>query len=305
MKNTTLGFWRRVFLRPLFRVPGGRYAHICYDTRAAGNRPAVDGAMKGLNSKVAAADPLSGLTGWRRSYGPDHYAITMSEPVPVRFTAYQEAHSALSWPLLACGLLVPAAAEIAFVILGIVVNPQWFVAIPFLPLFVPFMIYIGLLYRNWPTGIRIDESAISIGAIRSARATRRTPTVNHQSWGLFTCPWPAVEGVRVVTDRAELRQMKNSPRYYTLTNRWANNAAISDHCNTGVLAAPFMRAALVIHVDPHAVTTTQIRPARFFKPWRYSHLVRPELSRTWVAPTRHPEALSKAFEALPSNQGAL
>lgn len=160
--------------------------------------------------------------------------VTMSEPVPVRFATYQEAHSALSWPLLACGLLVPAAAGTAFVILGIVVNPLWLIAIPFLPFFVPFMISIGLLYRNWPTGIRIDESAISIGAVRSARAMRRTPTVNHQSWGLFTCPWPAVEGVRVVTDRAELRQVKRSPRYYTLTNRWANNSAISNHCHLRV-----------------------------------------------------------------------
>jgi hypothetical protein len=167
---------------------------------------------------------------------------------------------------------------------------------------VPFMIYISLLYRNWPTGIRIDESAISIGAIRSARATRRTPTVNHQGWGLFTCPWPAVEGVRVVTNRAELGQMKKSPRYYTLTNRWAGKSAIS-HCNTGVLAAPFMRAALVIHVDPRAVTATQIRPARFFNNSRgYSRLVRPELSPTWVVPTRHPEALSKALKAIPGNQ---
>jgi hypothetical protein len=229
----------------------------------------------------------------------------MSGPVPVRFAAYQEAHSALSWPLLACGLFVPAAAETAFVILGIVVNPQWFIAIPFLPFFLPFMIYIGLLYRNWPTGIRIDESDISIGAIRSARAARRTPTVNHQSWGLFTCPGSAVEGVRVVTDGAELRQLKKSPRYYTLTNRWASKSTMS-HCNTGVLTSPFMRAALVIDVDPLAVTATQIRPARFFNNAKgYSRLVRPELSRTWVVPTRHPEALSKALKVVPSDQGAV
>ena len=119
----------------------------------------------------------------------------------------------------------------------------------------PVLIWTTLVYRNWPTGIRFDASAISIGAIGSARAARRTPTVNHQSRGLFTCPWPAVESVRIVTDRAELRRMKNSPSFYTFTNRWGGKAGMS-HCNIGVLAAPFMRAALVIDVDTLAVTAT-------------------------------------------------
>jgi hypothetical protein len=100
--------------------------------------------------------------------------------------AYLEAHSALNWSLLTRGLLAPVAAEIALVILGAAANPQWFIPVALLPLFVPVMIYVSLLYRNWPTGIRIDEPAISIGAIRSPRAARRTPTVNfhlHQPVG--------------------------------------------------------------------------------------------------------------------------
>ena len=68
-------------------------------------------------------------------------------------------------------------------------------------------------------------------------------------------------GVRVVTDRAELRQMKDSPRYYTFNNRWGGKAGMS-HCNIGVLASPFMRAALVIDVDTLAVTAPRIRPGR-------------------------------------------
>jgi hypothetical protein len=97
--------------------------------------------------------------------------------------------------------------------------------------------WITLLYRNWPTGIRLDQAAVSIGAVGSPRAARRPPTVSHQRWGLFTCPWPAVRGIRVVTDRSELRQVKNSPRYYTLTNRWGTKRGMT-HCNTGVLASP-------------------------------------------------------------------
>jgi hypothetical protein len=226
--------------------------------------------------------------------------MTQAQPA-----AYTEAHSALNWPLLTCGLFAPAAAEIGFVILGVTVNPQWFIPMPLLPLFVPVMVYIALLYRNWPTGIRIDESAISIGAVGSARASRRTPTAYHQSRGLLTCPWPAVEDVRVVTDRAELRRMKDQRRYDTFSNRWAGRRGMS-RCHVGVLTSPFMRAALVLDVDTLAVTATQIRPARLytnFKDGRFSHLVQPELSPTWVVPTRHPEALGRALKALPGNRG--
>jgi len=143
----------------------------------------------------------------------------VTRPPPPAPAVYTEAHSALNSPLLARYLLAPAAAETAFLLAGLTTGQQWFFV--FMGwLIVPVMIWTTLLYRNWPTGIRLDQTAVSIGAIGSTRAARRTPTVTHQSRGLFTCPWPAVRGIHVVTDRAELRQMKNSPRYYTLTNRW-------------------------------------------------------------------------------------
>ena len=169
------------------------------------------------------------------------------------------------------------------------------------------MISCGLLYRNWPTGVLIDESGISIGAVRSAQAAARRPTVNHQSWGLYTCPWPAVLGVRLVTDRTELRLMKNLPQYHTLTNRWGNKRGMR-YCNIGVLASPFMRAALIIEVNPSAVTAAEIRPARFYtnyKDGQFSHLVQPRLSPTWVVPTRHPGALSTALQNLQDDRGSV
>ncbi len=214
--------------------------------------------------------------------------------------SYREARSALNWPLLSCGLLGPAAGVAICVILGITVSPQWFPWILFV-LFGLFLVPISLLYRNWPTGIRIDESGISIGAVRSAQAGSRRPTVNHQSWGLYTCPWPAVQGVRIVTDPDDLRRLKTSPSYYTLTNRWGGKAGMT-HCNTGVLTSPFMRAALVIEVNPFAVTASQIRPARFysnFKDGSFSHLIHPQPSPTWIVPTRHPDALRAALQAVP------
>jgi hypothetical protein len=165
------------------------------------------------------------------------------------------------------------------------VNPEWFLGLVFLLLSAPAQIYVGLLYRNWPTGIRLDETAISIGAIASSRAESRTPTVLHQSWGLFTCPRSAVRSARVVTEPAEVRRLKTAPLYYTLTNRWGSKRDMT-YCNLGVLTSPFMRAALVTDVDPDAVTAPRARPARMFSNGKDGHLSRlipPALSPTWIA----------------------
>jgi hypothetical protein len=217
---------------------------------------------------------------------------------------YSEAHSALNGPLLACGLVAPGVIEIGCLILGLALRQPWFFVI-MAGMLVPVMIASGLLYRNWPTGLRVNESGISIGAIGSVRADRRKPTVTHQSWGLFTCPWPAVQSARVVTDRDELRLLKTSSRYYTLTNRWGTKKGMNHFCNIGVLAAPLMRAALVVEVDPFAVMVSEIRPARYysnFKDGDFSHLIQPRLSSTWIVPTRHPEALGAALQTEPGTR---
>ena len=69
-------------------------------------------------------------------------------------------------------------------ILGVVTNQPWFF-VTMAGLLVPAMAWITLMYRNWPTGIRLDASAINIGATSSARAASQTPTANHQSRGLY------------------------------------------------------------------------------------------------------------------------
>jgi hypothetical protein len=212
--------------------------------------------------------------------------------------AYLETHSALNRALLAYGLW-PLAAEAACLAAGLAARQPWFFVI-MAGLLIFVMISAGLLYRNWPTGIRIDESGITIGAVQSARAARRRPTVTHQSRGLYTCPWPAVLDARTVTDPDELRRLKTDPRYFTLTNRWGSKLGV-ERCNIGVLVSPLMRAALVIEVNPAEVTASKIRPARYysnFKDGRFSYLIRPQPSPTWIVPTRHPEALSAALRAV-------
>jgi hypothetical protein len=217
--------------------------------------------------------------------------------------SYAEAHSALNGRLLTSCLLAPAGIVIACLILGVILGQPWFFVIMGWML-VPVMVCVGLLYRNWPTGIRIDATGVTIGAVRSPWAATRRPTVNHQSWGLYTCPWPTVLGVRVVTDRSELKRMMSSAEYYTLTNRWSNKAGMR-RCHIGVLASPFMHAALVIEVNPFAVTASEIRPARFFtnfKDGHFSHLVQPQLSPTWVVPTRYPEELRAVLQLIPGDR---
>jgi hypothetical protein len=70
--------------------------------------------------------------------------------------------------------------------------------------------------------------------------------------------------------------------------------------------SPFMRAALVIEVNPFAVSASGIRPARFytnFKDGHFSHLVQPARSPTWVVPTRHPEGLGVVLQAAAGDWG--
>jgi hypothetical protein len=229
----------------------------------------------------------------------------MRAPPPVRPAVYAEAHSALNRPMLIYGLFAPAAAEVILLILAITVSPNVFSGMVGVA-FAPVLISISMLYRNWPTGIRIDEAGISIGAIRSSRARSRRPTVSHQSWGLFTCPWSSVSEARVVTDPAEVRRLRKSPRYYTLNNRWGSKFDMT-HCNIGVLTSPFMRAALVIEILPSAVTATEIRPARFyanFKRGYFSRLVGPQKSWTWIVPTCDPEDLGRALETVTTPRSA-
>jgi hypothetical protein len=212
---------------------------------------------------------------------------------------YQEDHSALNLPFLACAVWTPLAIEIVFLALAVATDPQWLIAVAVVPFMMPFLALISLLYRNWPTGIRLDESGVTFGAIRSRRARNgeRHPTVTHQSRGVFQCPWPSVLAARVVTDAAEIKQIRKSPGLYTLTNRWGPPRGML-HCNTGVLSSPFMRAALVIEIGS-GTAYPRLRNAKFYdslvRHGYFSRWLRPALSPTWVVPTRHPEALAASL----------
>jgi hypothetical protein len=215
--------------------------------------------------------------------------------------SFVERRCALRWPLVTWGLGLPGALVAVFVVLAVFANPQWFIAAAFTPLFLPFMMGIALLYRNWPTGICIDDAGVSIGAVGSRRAAARRPMVTHQNWGLFTCAWSDIRYVTVVTDPARIREIKKSPPYWTLSNRWGKPREMT-RCMAGVLTAPFMTAALVIRVghDEAGVSIPGLRSALFFANYiaapRFYKRLTAEPALEWVVPTRHPQEL-RAFLA--------
>lgn len=199
------------------------------------------------------------------------------------------------------GLGLPATLVAVIVVLAVFVNPQWFIAAAFTPLFLPFMMGTALLCRNWPTGIGIDAASVSIGAVGSSRAAARRPSVVHQNWGLFTCAWPNIKYVTVVTDPARIREIKKSPAYWTLSNHWSKPRHMT-RCMAGVLAAPFMKSALVIGVGygEAGVSIPELHPALFFANYiaepRFATRQSADPSLEWVVPTRRPSEL-RAFLA--------
>ncbi|MGD0555175.1 MAG: hypothetical protein ABSA93_09375 [Streptosporangiaceae bacterium] len=212
---------------------------------------------------------------------------------------YEEVHSAVSPSFLLLYLGLPAAALTGLILLtalspyGAAISARAGLAA------VAVLICTSLVTRCWPTGILLDETGITIGAIRFlGGARKRTPSVYRQARGVYTCPWDSVYDVRIVTDQAELRTLARSPAYYTFTNRWFIPAAMK-HCNIGVLSSPLMGAALVFEIHPSSIIVTAVRPGRSCANGKNGYFTRkipPLTSPTWIVPTRHPEALEVALK---------
>lgn len=161
-----------------------------------------------------------------------------------------------------------------------------------------------MAYRNWPTGIRIDGAGVRVGAVSSRRAERRTRRIGavHEAWGLFFCPWDDVLAITVVTESDELDRIRQAGAFVAPTNRWGKPAGSRLH--KGVLTGPFMRAALVVQVDPARATVPATYASRFYSnrppEWRSKDA---GLEGTiWIVPTRRGEELREAVSALPAFQ---
>ena len=146
----------------------------------------------------------------------------------------------------------------------------------------------GLLITNWPTGIRVDAAGIQIGGIRRAgrrgrAGAGRLPPASAQRRAVFFCPWDDLHLAQVVTDRRELRRLSRLGRGGTITR-------------LGLLWSPFMRAALVMRINPYAVSAPEFRPPDPHRYWfRVARLRTYALYSVWLAPTRRPDALRAAL----------
>jgi hypothetical protein len=165
----------------------------------------------------------------------DHGSLSPQRTLPRSGVpgGYEETRSALTGRLVMWCVIYPASTELLFLVLAITVNVNWSVAMGAAS--VPAMIGAGFAYRNWPTGIRIDESGITIGAIRSRRARFRRPTVYHQSWGLYTCPWTWIQDAQVMSSPEAIRTAAKG--HHTLNNQWGGNLSMT-RCDIGVMTAP-------------------------------------------------------------------
>jgi hypothetical protein len=159
------------------------------------------------------------------------------------------------------------------------------------------LVYTVYLLYSMAVGIRVYEDGIQIGGLhgRDRRLRRGTWPPRKLTAGsrkaVFTCPWPATDGLYIITERSEIRRIRRDLRRYrrrTDTNR----------IPLGVFdgAASFANAVLVISVDPRH---TGSEPREFSDARGQYGRVSPVASPTWLTPIHNPDALRAALERLP------
>lgn len=208
---------------------------------------------------------------------------------------YAENHCALNWRLLAAGLCAPLAAIALFVVA--LATPLWRVwAVPVLGIVAltgVWTVFGQMLPYVWPTGIRLDSQEIRIGGVRWAERhpgrTRRKATVPHQYGWVFACSWDGVQHIGVTRNRKAIKVLVRGAVHGRRPTPLGN------------LAAPFMRAALVIGVELDQAAVPRIGPARgpLSVNWSSPGYHQP----LWVVPTRRPAELEAALAILPLPPG--
>jgi hypothetical protein len=204
---------------------------------------------------------------------------------------YAEDHCALRWPLIFHAVFWPVLLVAAIVVLIVDANPNltYLLTIPLAGT------ALGIITAviNRATGIRVTHAGVSIGGVRRQRHRRgrhpggsgSLPPATAQRRYVFSCPWPGIHHIEVVTGRDRMRDL-------------ARSRSDGGILALGTLWAPFMRAALVIQVDLSQATVPEFRPPDtrryWFKPSRPDPYT---VSPTWFAPTRHPAELRAALTA--------
>lgn len=232
--------------------------------------------------------------------------MTYDDPrtAAIRYPVYAEDHCALRWPLLLFGVAFPALAVALFVLA--VITKDIGLVLPIMALLIVTVAtggrYVGL---NWPTGIRLDGAGVRIGRVRHAerhpnrKPRKKLPVPAGQCWQVFSCNWDGVKSISVVTDRETLRQLRKTVRRAPTggsTGRVRATAGGSQGYALGMLIPPYMRAALVVRVDPWVAHFPEFRPLQGLAVQTSQWGTR---SSVWVVPTRHPDRLQAALAAAP------
>jgi hypothetical protein len=213
---------------------------------------------------------------------------------------YAEDHCALRWPLVLLGTTMPVLFIVVLAVGSIIRTP----GTPYVAI-LSFAIWVftdaRYLILVWPTGVRIDAEGIRIGGIRYAERhphrnpRRKPPPPSFQCYHVFSCPWEAVRMLEFTTDRTTLRGLRRastsaSTRGVKARAGWAVGFYL------GMLTAPFMRAALVIHVDPERAQFPAFRVQQALV--ASASQIGTE-SSVWVVPTRRPDELREIIRAVP------
>jgi len=201
---------------------------------------------------------------------------------------YRENRCAWRWPLVMLGAVLPAAFMVVAVVLGLVADPRWFIAVPFVPFFPPFLMYGSLLWRNRRTGIVVNDEGLRIGALDGGRDS-------------YQAPWTVVRSAQVETSMGLVDAMTRSRRIFSAHRYWGVPRGMSGFAlAAGLLVPPFARAVLVVELaELTGVEARPPRPRRYFGNFvgvrHFSRRYEPRESTLWLVPTRHPEDLALAL----------
>jgi hypothetical protein len=207
---------------------------------------------------------------------------------------YAEDHSALRWPLVLLGIGLPLiiVASIAY---GATTSEMGVMIIVIPAALLWALTDARHLILVWPVGLRLDNAGIRIGGVRrrGRKSRKKLPAPSLQGYQVFTCPWRGVTSLEVVTDRAQLRKLRrrgNGP-----TTRIKARGGIAEGYRLGMLKTGFMRAALVIEVDPKIAEFPKFRLVQALA---VATSQQGTESTTWMVPTRQPTALRAVVEQI-------
>ncbi|MEY9888453.1 hypothetical protein ABIA35_001701 [Catenulispora sp. MAP12-49] len=201
---------------------------------------------------------------------------------------YRETRTALTWPLVVAGGVVPAALMLAGLVLGVAVGPAWFVVVVVVPFCPPFIVYISLLWRNRRTGIAVDDAGLRIGALDGGADS-------------YQAPWVAVRSARIETSAGVVDAMLKARRIFSANRYWGVPRGHSHYTiAAGVLVPPFARTVLIVELaELTGVEARPPKPRRYFGNYlnvaSFSRRYQPKESTVWLVPTRRPEDLASAL----------